>query len=158
MLVSRTVVVVVLLCVGVFGLSGGPALCAAGQSPGSPIDLVQTIVSLPGKVKIQKKFYVLDEIEGVGEATAPQSVTFFYLSTDDKIDPLDIVVGSRRVGVMRPGATNNQRTELRLPATVKPGTYFMIARADAQNQIEERYKDNNTKATKFTVLPADPPK
>jgi len=36
----------------------------------------------------------------------------------------------------------------------RPGPYYFIAIADAARTIEERYKGNNTRATKVTVLPA----
>lgn len=139
-------------------LAGGPAgadVFLARQSRNSPVDLVQTSLVVPGKVKIGKKFRILDELESVGDSSSGRSATYFYLSTDDVVDAEDLVVGARWVPPLGPGQTQQDYTSITLPDTVKPGKYHLIARANATNAFEERYVDNNTKATKVTVEPAD---
>ncbi len=135
------------------------AWCQAGsvaaQIRNSPVDLVQVTLSVPGKVKIGKKFQVMDEVESVGDAVATQSVTYFYLSKDDKVDESDLVVAGRRVNPVAPGQKNGDYTSITLKADVEPGDYYLIARANATGTVDERYVDNNAKATKFKVQPAD---
>ncbi len=125
------------------------------QSRNSPIDLVQTSLVVPGKVKVGKKFRILDELESVGDSPSGMSVTYFYLSRDNMVDPEDLVVAARRVPPLAPGQTQREYSSITLPATVEPGSYHLIARANATGAVEERYVDNNTKATKFTVEPPD---
>lgn len=137
-------------------LAAAPAASGAGhQSRNSPVDLVQTSLVVPGKVKVGKKFRILDELESVGDSASGRSATYFYLSTDDVVDPEDLVVAARWVPPLGPGQTQREYTSVTVPATVVPGTYYLIARANATNAVEERYVDNNTKATKFKVEPAD---
>jgi hypothetical protein len=38
-----------------------------------------------------------------------------------------------------------------MPEAVPPGDYYLIAKANADGRLEERYLDNNTVATKITV-------
>ena len=132
-----------------------PSVRAASQSPNSPVDLVQTSLVVPGKVKIGKKFRILDEVESTGESPAGNAVTYFYLSADDTIDRFDTVVGGRRSPQLSPGRTSAEYTEMTIPATVAPGPYYLIALANATKTFEERYLENNIRATKFTVQAAD---
>ena len=124
----------------------------------SLVDLVQTQLNLPGKVKIGKKFQVLDELENAGEYLAPMSVTHFYLSLDDRYDNADLLVGGRRVPPLTPTQFSSAMSPIVLNENVKPGVYYLIAVADGPREIEERYETNNTRAVRVTVQAADPAK
>jgi len=142
-------------------LGGGPV--PRGETPRqasktSLVDLVQTQLNLPGKVKIGKKFQVRDELENTGEYLAPLSVTHFYLSLDDTYDSADLLVGGRRVPPLTPTQGSSAMSPVVLNEGVKPGVYYLIAVADGPREIEERYETNNTRAVKVTVQPADPEK
>jgi hypothetical protein len=127
----------------------------SGQIRQSPVDLVQTQLNAPGKVKIGKKFRVMDEVESVGDQAAGPTLTYFYLSNDDAIDSTDLVIAQRRSPQLSPGRTSFEPTQVVLPATVEPGAYYLIARCNATRAVDERYWDNNTRAVKITVQPAD---
>ncbi len=127
----------------------------SGQIRQSPVDLVQTQLNAPGKVKIGKKFRVMDEVESVGEMPAGLSLTYFYLSKDDVIDSTDLVIAQRRSPPLSPGRTSFEPTQVVLPATVEPGAYYLIARCNATRAVDERYWDNNMRAVKITVEPAE---
>ena len=140
---------------------GGPEARsdAEGQdSKTSTVDLVQTQLNLPGKVKIGKTFQVLDQLENVGEFPAGVSVTYFYLSKDDTLDAADVAVAGRRVPPLGPTRAHGAMTPVTLKPPIEPGVYYFIAMADAERTVEERYDSNNTRAVKVTVQPADPPK
>jgi len=137
------------------GVADVPRVLAAPQVRASPVDLVQTQLNVPGKVKIGKKFRVMDEVESVGEQATGFSITYFYLSKDDVIDATDLVVGLRRSPPLSPCRTSVEATQIILPATVEPGAYYLIARCNATKALDERYWDNNTRAVKLTVEPAD---
>ncbi len=132
-----------------------PVPAVAGQNQLSPVDLVQTTINAPGKVKIGKKFRIMDELESVGDSAAAVSVTYFYLSKDDKVDATDLVLAGRRVPPLPRGGVHQEYTAATIPATVEPGPYFLIVRANATRTVDERYLDNNTRATKITVEPAE---
>lgn len=151
----RSVLSFVLFAGAAIGLSDVPWVLMAGQFRDSPVDLVQTQLTVPGKVKVGKKFRIMDEVESVGDSPAGMALTYFYLSKDDTIDNLDLVVAVRRIPPLSPGRTSLEYTQLVLPETVQPGAYFLIARCNATRALDERYADNNTKATKLTVEPAE---
>lgn len=126
-----------------------------GQVRQSPVDLVQTQLNVPGKVKIGKKFRVMDEVESVGDQAAGPTLTYFYLSKDDIIDSTDLVIAQRRSPQLSPGRMSYEPTPVVLPGTVEPGAYYLIARCNATRAVDERYWDNNTRAVKITVEPAE---
>lgn len=120
----------------------------------SQVDLVQVQLNLPGKITAGKSFIVLDEVENAGDQPSPRSVTGFCLSQDDVCDERDLRLGARRVPPLQARQTHSFQTAVKLPAEVPAGEYYLIAVADATNVVVERYKNNNTRATKTLVLPA----
>lgn len=144
-------------CVAAFVIlvGSGDEAGLVAQDRRSPIDLVQVSLNAPGKMKIGKKIRVSDELECVGDEPSPLSFTYFYLSKDDKYDADDLPIGGRRVPPLSRGAVSQDFTAVEIPATVEPGVYYLIARANATNTVVERYLDNNIRATKVTIQPAD---
>jgi len=140
-----------------FGLASARADAGLSlpQKATSLVDLVQVQLVLPGKVKISKTFTVLDELENAGESVAAATVTYFFLSDDDALDERDVVVGGRRAPQLGPRQSHSTVTPVTLKPDVKPGVYYLIALADAQRVLEERYRDNNTRAVRITVQPSD---
>jgi hypothetical protein len=132
-----------------------PLSDAAGQTRESPVDLVQTQLNVPGKIKIGKKFRVMDEVESVGDMPAGFTITYFYLSKDDAVDSTDLVIAQRRSPQLSPGRSSFEPTQVVLPGTVEPGAYYLIARCNATRAVDERYWDNNTRAVKVVVEPAE---
>ncbi len=129
---------------------------AAGQPRGdinSPIDLVVLQSMMPAKVRAGAKFQLIDEIENGGQEAAPESIAIFYLSTDDVLDEKDLAIKGRRVPPLAPGRSHSQPTTISIDFDVPPGDYYLIVAADARREVPERIEANNTKATKFTLLP-----
>ena len=131
-----------------------PPRAFAQDSKTSSVDLVQVQLIVPAKLKVGKTFLVIDELENAGDEASAKSLTGFCLSEDDVCDERDLRVGARRVPPLGPLQSHSAQTPLKLPDTVRPGPYYFIAMADAARTVEERYKGNNTRATKVTVLPA----
>ena len=130
--------------------NASPALQKASR-----VDLVQVQLLVPKKVRIGKVFRVMDEVENQGDSMALESLTGFYLSEDDTWDEKDVLVGGRRVPQLGSRQTHEAITPVTLKSTIAPGNYYFIALADARNQIEERYRENNTRAVPILVLPAE---
>lgn len=126
----------------------------AAQDRVSQVDLVQVQLNLPSKVTAGKSFIVLDEVENAGNDPSPRSMTGFCLSEDDVCDEKDLRLGARRVPPLQARQTNAFQTVIKLPADVPAGEYYLVAVADATNAVVERYKNNNTRATRTQVLPA----
>ncbi len=117
----------------------------------STVDLVQVQLLLPKKVRVGKTFMVMDEVENQGESIAQNSVTGFFISQDDEFDEKDLLVGGRRVPALAGRQTSSTQTPVTIKAPVPPGDYYFIALADLRHDLEERYRNNNTRAAKVTV-------
>jgi hypothetical protein len=108
---------------------------------------------MPSKAHIGERFQLRDEVENAGTSLAPESITIYFLSTDDVLDEKDTAIKGRRVPPLVPGQRQSQPVTIAIEADVRAGTYYLIAAADARGQVEERHEGNNTKATPFTLLP-----
>ncbi len=71
------------------------------------------------------------------------------------LDPDDVVVGGRRVPQLGSLQAHETVTPVTLKPEIPPGEYYFIAMADAPNDLEERYRENNMRAVKITVQPAE---
>lgn len=90
--------------------------------------------------------------QGGADVTA-LTTTKFYLSSDNKIDAADgPAIGSRAVNpVVAAGASNAGSTQVTLTTVPAPGSYFIVAQADADNVLGEAKEDNNTRARSFQI-------
>ena len=90
---------------------------------------------------------------GTTSTLAGASVTRFYWSTNTTVDGDDIEIGSCGV----PALTAGQTYACTISATLSPdtatGTYYVIAKADADNQVTETSEVNNTKTLTVKVGP-----
>jgi hypothetical protein len=87
------------------------------------------------------------------------STTRFFLSTDDVIGSGDILIGQRIVPNLAPGTGRADRasTTVVIPSSVPPGTYFIVACADAPGDIFESNESDNCMASTTTVRIVDVP-
>ncbi len=132
----------------------GWTVLAGAQDRVSQVDLVQVQLNLPSKITAGKSFIVHDEVENAGNDPSPRSMTGFCLSADDVCDEKDLRLGARRVPPLQGRQANAFQTAIKLPADVPAGEYYLVAVADATNAVVERYKTNNTRATRTQVLAA----
>jgi subtilase family serine protease len=68
---------------------------------------------------------------------------------------VDVVVGGRRVPQLGANQSHSTSTPVTLKADIKPGNYYLLVVADAKHQLEERTRENNVRAVRITVLPAE---
>jgi hypothetical protein len=87
----------------------------------------------------------------VGPAVA--STTKFYLSINATLHPSDPVIGTQNIGPLDSGASEADPTSLTIPAGTTPGTYYVIAKADAGNLITETNENNNVLSRAIRVTP-----
>src|SRR5207237_976062 len=85
--------------------------------------------------------------------TGAGSLTKFYLSTNSTLDTGDVLVGSRIVPVLASTATNSGSTSVTIPSGTALGTWYLIAKADANSSIPETSESNNTKTTTIKIGP-----
>ena len=85
-------------------------------------------------------------------ATTVSTVTRFYWSTNSTFDAADVTLAQRTVGPLAAGATDGPtNTTVTIPATATAGTYYLIARADADGTVTETTETNNTRSTSVAI-------
>jgi large repetitive protein len=80
-------------------------------------------------------------------ASAPASSLKFYLSDDQTLDGGDVELApARAVPILGPGGVSTAVTTLTIPPSVTTGSKFILARADAADQVIEADEGNNVTA------------
>lgn len=120
-------------------------------------DFVQVAVSdPPARLRAGRRFTVNDAVRNDGAGSTQPSTTRFFLSLDARRNAGDSrLIGSRSVPALAPGEESAGTTNLRIPRTVAPGVYFLLACADRTRVAAETSERNNclTSATQIVVLP-----
>jgi subtilase family serine protease/subtilisin family serine protease len=96
---------------------------------------------------------VNDTTRNAGGGAAGASTTRFYLSTNATWDAGDVLLGARAVPALPPSTNSAGSTVVTIPAGTAPGTYYVIARADADGAVAESQEANNTSYTTLQVTP-----
>ncbi|WP_194846746.1 CARDB domain-containing protein, partial [Mumia zhuanghuii] len=84
------------------------------------------------------------------------------LSANKKWDKGDVVLGSRAVKALKPGKKHTVKARsVRVAAATRPGTYWLLACADAKKKVRESHERNNCRVAKKRVtvtkrMPAAP--
>lgn len=130
-------------------LGAGSASAAPKKRP----DLVVSAVSVsPGKVVAGGVLKVSDTTRNKGRKKAKRSVTRYALSANKKWDKKDVVLGSRVVKALKPGKKHAVKARsARVAAATRPGTYWLLACADAKKKVRESNERNNCRVAKRRV-------
>jgi subtilase family serine protease len=88
-----------------------------------------------------------------GTGPAAPTVTRFYLSTDATLGAADVALGLRNVPALLPGSSSSGSTSIPVPSGTAPGTYYVIAKANADNSTPETDVTNNTRSITIVIGP-----
>ncbi len=115
-------------------------------------DLIVSALTVPSKAAAGSAIVVNDTTTNQDGGAVSASTTRFYLSMNPLFDTGDTLLEDCRiVSELDAGAASSGSTTLTLPATLTPGTYYVIAKADADGTVAERVETNNTLARAFQV-------
>ena len=90
---------------------------------------------------------IADTVKNQGGAAADATTLRYYLSPNALFDSADPPLSpTRPVPALPAGATNSGSTTLTIPAGTTAGSYFLFAKADADNVVTETQEGNNTSA------------
>lgn len=134
----------------VFSVMGSvPANAASKKRP----DLVvSSVAASPAKVAAGGVLTVKDTTANRGRKAAPRSVTRYVLSKDKKLNRGDVRLRDRAVRALKPRKKQATKAlKVRVPATTKPGTYWLLACADARKKVKESNERNNCRAVRKRV-------
>ncbi len=107
-------------------------------------DLRISSLSAPTIAGPGQNITITDTTKNQGGATAEASTTKFYLSVNSAIDESDILLGSRSIPTLAPGASSSSSTSVTIAEDTASGNYYLIAFADAEDVIIETSETNNT--------------
>jgi subtilase family serine protease len=116
-------------------------------------DLLIPTLTVPGTATAGATITVSDTTKNQGGGAASASTTRLYLSTDSTFDPADLPLASRGVAALAAGATSSGTTAVTIPADTAVGTYYVVARADADDTVTETVEGNNTVVRSIQIGP-----
>jgi subtilase family serine protease len=122
----------------------------------APPDLVVQTLTAPATGVPGSNISVTTSIRNTGVGRAGASSLKLYLSTDDVITTGDTLLGTLAVAALNGGSTSSPATVVvTLPSGLTPGSYFLGAIADADDQNDETDEADNTKAVAFQLVRPD---
>jgi subtilase family serine protease len=116
-------------------------------------DLVLTGLSGPSLAGAGSTITISDTTTNQGLGAAAPSVTRFYLSADLTLDANDVLLQSRSVPALTASTSSSANNSVTIPATTTDGSYFLIAKADAQGVVAESNETNNTRTLTLRIGP-----
>jgi subtilase family serine protease len=116
-------------------------------------DLTISAISVPSIAAAGATVTVTDTTKNGGGGPAAASVTRFYFSSDTTIDATDAMIGFRSVPALASNATSPGSTNVVIPSTATTGTYYIIAKADADGAVAETVETNNNGQATVKVGP-----
>ena len=117
----------------------------------APPDLVVSAFSAPSSVGTLSGFTVSASVKNQGALASAASTLKFYLSTNSVFDTGATLLGTLNIPALAVGMTSSGSLSLSIPVGKPSGTYFLIARADADDAIVEGDESNNTIAVQMQV-------
>jgi thermitase len=116
-------------------------------------DLRVLTLTAPSTAVAGSQIAVTDLTRNEGQSGAAASTTAFYFSSDLSISPDDFALApARAVPPLAAGASSTGTTTVMVPAAT-PGVWYVLAAADASNQIAEAYETNNTRSALVAIGP-----
>jgi streptogramin lyase len=131
------------------GLSDPTSIQVTQTSP----DLVLTRFSAPGAAARGQVIKVSATVRNLGMTRVGAFSVGVYLSTDSKIQPArDRRLKTVKVKGLGAGETFRIETRVRVPAGVKPGSYYLGAVADIDRSVAEASEANNARTSKRKLV------
>jgi subtilase family serine protease len=117
-------------------------------------DLTVSALTVPATAAPGGSVVVSDTVRNMGGGPAGPTTTRFYLSNNSTVDASDVLLEAfRAVPGLAAGQSHSASTVLQVPASTTTGSYFVIARADADNSVPETLESNNNTARSLKVGP-----
>jgi CARDB len=148
--------VFVALLVSIAGASQAAdgARSAAKAKPDLKVALVS---SPPESLAPGGTFSLSDRTRNGGRKASKPSVTRYYLSLDERFSSGDVLLGQRSVPRLRRGKASSGEVELTLPQATPPGSYSVLACADALRRNREKNERNNCRPATGRLEVTSPP-
>jgi subtilase family serine protease len=117
-------------------------------------DLYIYALTAPLTAQSGQTITIQDTTKNNGMSGAVASTTKFYLSKNGTLDGSATPLGSRPVPPLPKGAGSGPvPTAVTIPTGLTSGTYYIIAKADADGAVTESLETNNTKYRTIKIMP-----
>jgi len=117
-------------------------------------DLIVATLTVPPRAGAGSSIAVSETTTNQGEGSVAGSTTRFYLSANLLLDASDLLLaGARGVPALGASSGSTGTTTLAIPAEVTAGTYFLMAKADADGVVVETQEGNNVIARSVAIGP-----
>jgi subtilase family serine protease len=116
-------------------------------------DLVVSAMTVPLTGGAGVQIAVPNTVRNQGTGASAPSTARFYLSVNFMIDAGDQMLAGRPVPALNPGDSNAATTNVTIPSTWPTGTYYVLAVADADNEVPETSNTNNTRSASIRIGP-----
>lgn len=124
----------------------------ASTSSGPDLVIPASSLSAPGSATAGSSISISEITQNQGDGAAGPSTTNFYLSTDTALNAGDLLLGGRPVPSLPQGGSSSATTSVTVPGTVSAGAYYIIAKADANDEVNETPEINNTSYIPISIL------
>ncbi len=105
-------------------------------------DLTVTGITTPAGIAGNNLTFTYS-LKNQGKANAGATKSYLYLSKDTQLDSNDTYLGVDDVKSLALGASSNESVTVALSKTLVSGTYYLLVKADAENNLEESLENNN---------------
>ncbi|HEX7468018.1 MAG TPA: CARDB domain-containing protein [Methanobacterium sp.] len=114
-------------------------------------DLIVSEVTAPKKAYSGSKIYVSNTIKNIVNVNSSSFYVNYYLKKS--LTSTNIYIGKSFIETINGLASKHQTTTLQLPTKISPGSYYILATADAYQTVPETNEKNNVKisSSKVTV-------
>ncbi|MFZ5996395.1 MAG: CARDB domain-containing protein [Nitrospirota bacterium] len=116
-------------------------------------DLSVSSMTVPVSARAGGSITVLDTTMSNGPGDAGASVTSYYFSSNSVLDSADVLLGSRAVPALAAGQSDAGSMVVTIPEGTPTGTYYILAKTDAGNQVSELNENNNSNYRIVTIEP-----
>ncbi len=134
--------------------SGAAQTAAGGRAKA---DLQVTSLVVPSAVVRGEQATVRTTVKNAGRRAAARTTTRFYLSTDQKPDGRDRLLGATNLGRLLPGKSKTVSTQVAIPVGTAVRSYYVVACADATRKVRETREGNNCRPDRLSVTEPQPP-
>ena len=114
-------------------------------------DYTVSVLSMPVNIPAGSVFTLNDTTSNTGVSTNVATTTRFYLSKDSAVSATDIRLADRTVPSLASNGLSIASTEATIPAETTAGRWYVLAIADALNEITEISEANNRRVFAITV-------
>ncbi len=98
-------------------------------------------------------FKATTTLQNAGKADAGAFDVSLYLSSDKEFNPqTSYLVGKGRIDSLASGKQMVSDTEVPIPASLTPGSYYFVIFADSSNELPDTNRDNNIATGKSPVV------